>query len=128
MYSGHETGVKIMAENKEYISYYSDNGNIHISEEVVAVIAAAAAADVEGVAELKSGYTADGSVRRSAGKAVKVKLDSNMLDVDVSVVGRPDIPLADLGGRIQQNVKAAVEASVGVQVRSVNVTVSGVKA
>ena len=59
-----------MAENKEYISYYSDNGNIHISEEVVSVIAAAAAADVEGVAELKSGYTADGSVRRGAGKAV----------------------------------------------------------
>ena len=117
-----------MAENKEYISYYSDNGNIHISEEVVSVIAAAAAADVEGVAELKSGYIADGTVRRGAGKAVKVRLDSNMLDVDVSVVARPDIPLADLGGRIQQNVKAAVESSVGVQVRSVNVTVSGVKA
>lgn len=117
-----------MAENKEYISYYSDSGNIHISEEVVSVIAAAAAADVEGVAELKSGYTADSSVRRSAGRAVKVKLDSNMLDIDVSVVARPDIPLADLGGRIQQNVKAAVEASVGVQVRCVNVTVSGVKA
>ena len=117
-----------MAENKEYISYYSDSGNIHISEEVVAVIAAAAAADAEGVAELKSGYTADGGARRGAGKAVKVKLDSNMLDVDVSVVARPDVPLAELGGRIQQNVKAAVEASVGVQVRSVNVTVCGVKA
>ena len=117
-----------MAENKEYISYYSDNGNIHISEEVVSVIAAAAAADVEGVAELKSGYTADGSVRRSAGKAVKVKLENNMLDIDVSVVARPDISLADLGGRVQQNVKAAVEASVGVEVRSVNVMVTGVKA
>ncbi|MBR6950669.1 MAG: Asp23/Gls24 family envelope stress response protein [Oscillospiraceae bacterium] len=117
-----------MAENKEYISYFSDNGNIHISEEVVSVIAAAAAAEAEGVAELKSGFTADGAGRRGAGKAVKVRLDSNMLDVDVSVVARPDIPLAELGGRIQQNVKAAVEASVGVQVRSVNVTVCGVKA
>ena len=117
-----------MAENKEYISYYSDNGNIHISEEVVSVIAAAAAADVEGVAELKSGYTTDGSVRRGAGKAVKVRLDGNMLDIDVSVVARPDISLADLGGRVQQNVKAAVEASVGVEVRSVNVMVTGVKA
>ena len=117
-----------MAENKEYISYFSDNGNIHISEEVVAVIAAAAAAEVEGVAELRSGHTADGSVRRGAGRAVKVRLDSNMLDVDVAVVARPDISLAELGERIQQNVKASVEASVGVQVRCVNVTVCGVKA
>ena len=65
-----------MADNKDYISYVSDGGSIHISEEVVAAVAAGAAADVEGVAGLRSGSTGDGSARRSSGRGVKVKLET----------------------------------------------------
>lgn len=38
-----------MGEGKEYISRADEMGNIHISEEVLAVIAAAAAREVDGV-------------------------------------------------------------------------------
>ena len=38
-----------MADGKEYVSRPDELGNIHISEEVLAVIAAAAAMEVEGV-------------------------------------------------------------------------------
>ena len=37
-----------MSENKEYVSRSDELGNIHISEEVLAAITAAAALDVEG--------------------------------------------------------------------------------
>ena len=47
-----------MGEGKEYVSRSDELGNIHISEEVLAVIAAAAALEVEGVCWAK---------RRSAG-------------------------------------------------------------
>ena len=39
-----------MSENKEYVSRSDELGNIHISEEVLAAITAAAALDVEGSA------------------------------------------------------------------------------
>ena len=38
-----------MADGKEYVSRPDELGNIHISEEVLAVIAAAAAMEVEGL-------------------------------------------------------------------------------
>ena len=41
-----------MADGKEYVSRPDELGNIHISEEVLAVIAAAAAMEVEGVGSL----------------------------------------------------------------------------
>ena len=48
-----------MAENKEYISRPDEMGTIHISEEVLAAIAAAAALEVEGVASLSANLGSD---------------------------------------------------------------------
>ena len=42
-----------MGENKEYVTQIDELGNIHISEEVLAVIAAAAALEVECVCRWK---------------------------------------------------------------------------
>ena len=44
-----------MSESKEYVSQTVENGSIHISEEVVASIAAMAIRDVEGVYGLHAG-------------------------------------------------------------------------
>ncbi|MFR6185545.1 MAG: hypothetical protein ACLUJG_08330 [Lawsonibacter sp.] len=41
-----------MSENRDYVSRSDELGNIHISEEVLAGIAAAAALEVEGVSSL----------------------------------------------------------------------------
>ena len=49
-----------MAEGREYISHESELGSVSISEEVLAVIAAAAAVEVEGVSCLGSGLSSDG--------------------------------------------------------------------
>ena len=48
-----------MADAKEYISRPDELGNIHISEEVLAVIAAAAALEVEGVGGLSANLGTD---------------------------------------------------------------------
>ena len=48
-----------MADGKEYISRPDELGNIHISEEVLAVIAAAAALEVEGVGSLAANLGSD---------------------------------------------------------------------
>ncbi|MBQ3951371.1 MAG: Asp23/Gls24 family envelope stress response protein [Oscillospiraceae bacterium] len=41
-----------MADNKEYFTLPGDKGNINISEDVIATVAANAARDVDGVASL----------------------------------------------------------------------------
>ena len=48
-----------MGEGKEYVSRSDELGNIHISEEVLAVIAAAAALEVEGVGGLAANLGTD---------------------------------------------------------------------
>ena len=48
-----------MGEGREYVSRSDELGNIHISEEVLAVIAAAAALEVEGVGGLAANLGTD---------------------------------------------------------------------
>ena len=48
-----------MSEGREYVSRSDELGNIHISEEVLAVIAAAAALEVEGVGGLAANLGTD---------------------------------------------------------------------
>ena len=45
-----------MNENKEYVSRCDELGNIHISEEVLSAIAAAAAMEVKGVSGLAAHF------------------------------------------------------------------------
>ena len=118
----------MMADNKDYISYVSDAGSIHISEEVVAAVAAGAAADVEGVAGLRSGSAGESSSRRNSGRGVKVKLENEALDVDLYLIAQPDFSLGELGENVQQAVKQAVESATGVSVNCVNVTICGIRA
>ena len=59
-----------MGESKDYVSRSDELGNIHISEEVLAAISAAAALEVEGVSSL----TANPS-KKNAAKGVHVKLE-----------------------------------------------------
>ena len=48
-----------MSENKEYVSRCDELGNIHISEEVLAGIAAAAALETDGVSSLAANLGSD---------------------------------------------------------------------
>ena len=54
-----------MSENKEYVSRSDELGNIHISEEVLAAIAAAATLEVEGVHALSANLGRPGYYRVS---------------------------------------------------------------
>ena len=58
-----------MAEGKEYISCPDELGSIHISEDVLAVTAAAAALEVEGVGSLAANL--GGLSRQDIAKAIQ---------------------------------------------------------
>ena len=113
-----------MSENKEYFSRADDLGNIHISEEVLASIAAAAALEVEGVAGMAA-HLAE-RLGKSLTRGVHVKIEETYVTVDVSILMAYGATIPEVAKAVQENVKTAVESMTALQVAAVNVNVAGV--
>ena len=79
-----------MADGKEYISCPDELGCIHISEDVLAVTAAAAALEVEGVGSLAANLGSDIvemlAGRKNLSKGVRVTVTENSVTVDISIL------------------------------------------
>lgn len=119
-----------MAEGREYISRPDEMGEINISEEVLAMIAAAATLDVEGVSSLGSGVGGDmanPASRKNLSKAVRLSVDSDdEVTVDITVLVNYGSAVTEVAKNVQDAVMSAVENTSGLRVSCVNVTVSGV--
>lgn len=118
-----------MGENKGYIRRLDEKGSINISEDVVAVIAAAAASEVEGVHGLF--YTpvkelSNMLARKGTTKGVKLLIDGDDVVIAVYIVADMGYSVSEVGAEIQRVVMSAVEAAVGITVKAVNVHISGV--
>ena len=67
-----------MSDHKEYVSRSDELGNIHISEEVLAAISAAAALEVEGVSALSANLGSDLAEllgKKSLTKGIHIQLE-----------------------------------------------------
>ena len=118
-----------MAENREYITYSEDKGSINISEEVVAAIAAGAALETDGVAALYNSPARDFAEimgKRGVSRGARIKVEEEAIVADIFVVAKSGTVLADMGKRVQGAVKAAVEATTGITVSTVNIHVCSV--
>ena len=118
-----------MSENKEYVSRCDELGNIHISEEVLAGIAAAAALEVEGVSGLSANLGSDIAEllgKKSLAKGVHVKMEEDTVQIELSVMMSYGHTIPEMGRAIQDGVKAAVENMTGLEVSAVNVNVGGI--
>ena len=110
-----------MGESKDYVSRSDELGNIHISEEVLAAISAAAALEVEGVSSL----TANPS-KKNAAKGVHVKLEEEKVVVTRSVHMAYGHTIPEMGRAVQEAVKTAIESMSGLEVSAVNISVGGI--
>ena len=116
-----------MAENKEYISRTEEMGSIHISEEVLAVIAAAATLEVEGVGSLAAGKDITELLgKKNMAKGVRISVEEEAVTVDISLLVKYGNTIMEVAHKVQETVTAAVEATSGLMVESVNVNVCGV--
>lgn len=118
-----------MAEGKEYISHESELGSVSISEEVLTIIAAAAAVDVEGVSSLGSGLSSEGTAtanRKALTKGVHLWVEDERVTVNLSILVRYGYVVTEVAKAVQEAVFAAVENTSGLEVSQVNVTVVGV--
>ena len=107
------------------------NGTVSFATEVVATIAGLAATEVDGVASMisPSSGLADMFSRKSnrnLTKGVRIDLDDNRVSVDITITVDYGSPVPDVARNIQENVKKAIETMSGLDVRNVDVHVTGI--
>lgn len=119
-----------MAEYKQYITQIQENGNVMISEDVIATIVAHALAEVDGIGSLgsKPGIViADFAAKKNWSKSLKILIaEDNTVSIDCSIMVAYGSSVVDVAAAVQQNVTANVESMTGVKVVGVNVNVCGI--
>ena len=119
-----------MSEMKEYISRADELGNIHISEDVLAVIAAAAALEVEGVHGLAANLGSDLAEllggKKNLAKGIRIQVADQAVSVDISIVVKYGYLIPDVAKAVQDAVCSSMESISSLTVTAVNVNVSGI--
>ena len=119
-----------MAENKQYVTLERENGNILISEDVIATIVSHAISEVDGVSglSLKPGSDiVDFIGKKIMGKGIKITIgeeDELYVDCNVNVVyGQSIVSVAQAA---QTAITEALLATAALKVAAVNVNVCGI--
>ncbi len=111
-----------MNESKDYITHPDEMGTIHISEDVLAAIAASAADEVEGV----SGLLNVSGTKRSASKGVRLTRKDEGTVIDLYLMIKYGQAIPEVAERVQSAVAGAMGAMAGFEPAAVNVHVGGV--
>ena len=117
-------------ERNRYTIHQDPNlGEVKIADEVVAIIAALAATEVEGVASMAGNITNDLIARlgmKNLSRGVKVDVLEGIVTVSLALVLKYGYNIMDVSAKIQEKVKAAVENMTGLTVADVNIRIAGV--
>ena len=104
-------------------------GEVHISDDVVVMISALAATEVDGVACLH------GNIRKSTvskvgngklSKAIRLKVSQGQVDVNLIINVKEGYDIPDTCRTVQEKVLSAIETMTALKVSSVNVKVAGI--
>lgn len=118
-----------MGEGREYVSRSDELGNIHISEEVLAVIAAAAVLEVEGIGGLAANLGTDLAEllgKKNLSRGIHIQVEDENVTVDLSILVKYGYTIPDMARAVQEAVAGSIEATSGLTVAAVNVNVGGV--
>ena len=105
-------------------------GEVKIADEVVAIIAALAATEVEGVASMAGNITNELISRlgmKNLSKGVKVDVLEGVVTVPLALNLKYNYSIMDVSAKVQEKVKNAVENMTGLEVADVNIKVAGVE-
>lgn len=122
-----------MAKDERNIYTIQDDssmGEVKIADEVVAIIAALAATEVEGVASMAGNITNELISRlgmKNLSKGVKVDVLEGVVTVSLALNMKYNYSIMDISAKVQEKVKSAVENMTGLEVADVNVKVAGVE-
>lgn len=104
-------------------------GEVRIADEVVAIIAGLAATEVEGVDSMAGNITNElvGKLgMKNLSKGVKVDVTEEHVSVDLSLNLKYGYNIPEVGERVQDRVKTAIENMTGLSVLDVNIKIASV--
>lgn len=107
----------------------SDLGEVQISNDVLAVISAMAAMEVDGVVAMAGNITAELVSKlgmKKLSKGVRVDVVDNTVMVDLSIILRINENIVTISKKVQDKVKTTVENMTGMEVANVNVNIASV--
>ena len=118
-----------MAENKEYLTQTQEHGNILISEEVIASIAALAVREVEGVYGLSANASFDISNilgKKNLRNGIRVRIQEEQVEISCNLVVKMGCAVMEVARNVQEAISNEVASMTGVRPAQVNVNVCGV--
>ena len=122
-----------MAQEKNTVERYSDAadiGTVSIADDVVALIAAFAAMEVDGVSGMAGGIDMDtvskGGMKR-LGKTVKVEVSKEGVKADLAIDLVYGNSIPETCSKVQDRVRTSIENMTGLEVKDVNIRVAGIK-
>ncbi|MCR5800269.1 MAG: Asp23/Gls24 family envelope stress response protein [Lachnospiraceae bacterium] len=104
-------------------------GSVQIADEVVAVIVAIAATEVEGVAAMGENITNEIMSKvgiKNLAKGVKLSIDNMKVSVEVKLTVEYGYNIPATCAKVQEKVKNTVENMTGLTVTDVDVRITGV--
>lgn len=119
-----ETEQEITTLNED-----ASEGTVSIADDVVAMIAALASAEVEGVGTKADNLTNELMSRvgvKKQAKGVKVVVTEDKVNVDLSIVIDYGYNIPETCQNVQKKVKNAIENMTGLEVEVVNIRISGI--
>lgn len=108
----------------------SAEGVVKIADEVVAIIAAYATTEVEGVAAMAGNITSSIMNKvgmKSLSNGVRVFIEGNQVRADVAIMVAYGYSIPTTSRKVQDKIKASIENMTGLEVTDVNIRVVGVK-
>ena len=105
-------------------------GEVKIADEVVAIIAALAATEVEGVASMAGNITNELISRlgmKNLSKGVKVDVLEGVVTVSLTLNLKYNYSVVEVSGKVQEKVKNAIENMTGLEVADINIKVACVE-
>ena len=104
-------------------------GSVKIADDVVAMIAALAATEVDGVSSMNGNLTHEIMNKigyKNLTRGVKVEVFNKKVRVDLSIIIEYGYNIPGTSQKVQTKVQAAIESMTGLEVTDGNVRIAGV--
>lgn len=116
-------------KQKEYVMEKKGTGEVKIASDVVAIIAALAATETEGVSSMAGNITNELIGKfgmRNLSKKVKVTMEEGLVYVDIVLNVKYGYSIKEVAEQVQNRVSQQIETMTGLVVAEVNVRIAGV--
>ena len=114
------------------IELVSEKGNVHVTDQVVAVLAGAAALECYGLVGMASRKQFKDGIsellgRENLTRGVEIHKESGVLQIDLYIIVSYGTKISEVAHNVQNRVKYVLNEVVGLKVEFVNIIVQGVR-